>query len=198
MMKRYSDRWLANVSFAYNNAIDHWGSAAAYEDPTNIINWNGAEYAPQSTGSGIDNIYTNAKWLFKASGLYTFPWEINLGANMQYRQGYPFPQSVSITNRGGGVDDVNVLLDPLGETRLPNLFLVDMKVEKAFSFGPTIKFIPSVDVFNLGNANTVLSQRRNQYTFNATTGVGSTPTNANLVSSIVSPRVIRVGVRMTW
>jgi len=198
MMKRYSDRWLANVSFALNNAIDHWGSAAAYEDPTNIVNWNGADYAPQSTGSGIDNIYTNAKWLFKASGLYTFPWEINLGANMQYRQGYPFPQSVSITNRGGGVDDVNVLLDPLGETRLPNLFLLDMKVEKAFAFGASMRLIPSIDVFNLGNANTVLSQRRNQYTFNATSGVGSTPTNANLVSSIVSPRVIRFGVRMTW
>jgi hypothetical protein len=26
MAKRYSDRWMANASFAYNNAKDYWGS----------------------------------------------------------------------------------------------------------------------------------------------------------------------------
>ena len=32
-------------------------------------------YAPESGGSGIDNIYTNAKWLFKANGMYSLPWD---------------------------------------------------------------------------------------------------------------------------
>jgi hypothetical protein len=55
-----------------------------------------------------------------------------------------------------------------------------------------------VDFFNATNANTVQSRRRNQYTFNSTTLVGSSPANANFVSSIISPRVLRFGVRMTW
>jgi hypothetical protein len=55
-----------------------------------------------------------------------------------------------------------------------------------------------MDVFNLTNANTVLSRRRNQYTFNGTTAAGSTADNANLISSIISPRVIRFGLRVNW
>ncbi len=48
-----------------------------------------------------------------------------------------------------------------------------------------------MDLFNLTKAKTVLSRRRNQYTFNGT----STPDNANLISSIISPRVIRFGLQ---
>jgi len=45
----------------------------SYEDPTNIANLDGAQYAPVSSGSGIDNIYTNATWLARlteASGVF--------------------------------------------------------------------------------------------------------------------------------
>jgi hypothetical protein len=41
-------------------------------------------------------------------------------------------------------------------------------------------------------------RRRNQYTFNGTTAAGSTPDNANLISSIISPRVIRFGLQVNW
>jgi hypothetical protein len=62
--------------------------------------------------------------------------------------GVPFPQAINVTNRGNGVGDTLVLLDPLGE------LIVGFSI------------IPSMDVFNLTNTNTVLSRRRNQYTFN--------------------------------
>jgi hypothetical protein len=94
--------------------------------------------------------------------------------------GVPFPQAINVTNRGNGVGDTLVLLDPLGE------LIVGFSI------------IPSMDVFNLTNTNTVLSRRRNQYTFNGTTAAGSTPDNANLISSIISPRVIRFGLRVNW
>ena len=197
MVKRLADRWMANISYAYNDAQDYWGSTAAYEDPTNIEMLNGFEFAPESGGSGIDNIFTNAKWLFKASGLYTLPWDINVGGNLQYRQGYPYPLAMNVTNRGGSVGDTLVLLEPMGERRHPNLLYGDLKVERDFRVR-NMRFTPSIDVFNVGNANTVLARRRNQYTFNATTGVGSSPANAGLISGIVSPRVIRFGVRVNW
>jgi hypothetical protein len=50
-----------------------------------------------------------------------------------------------------------------------------------------MKVMPSMDVFNLGNVNTVLARRRLQ---------GAS--NANIISGIVAPRVIRFGVRVTW
>ena len=198
MTKRYSGRWMANVSLALNDAKDYWDSPAAYEDPTNILNTTGYEFAPESGGSGIDNIYTNSKWLVKASGMYSLPWwGVNVAGNAQFRQGYPFPRAIQVTNRGGGLGNVNVLLDPLGETRLPNVAMFDLRVDKVFQFGG-MRVIPSMDIFNLSNENTVQSQRRIMYSYNHGTGVGSSPANANLISSIISPRIIRFGVKVNW
>jgi hypothetical protein len=45
----------------------------------------------------------------------------------------------------------------------------------------------SLDVFNLTNGNTILAERRQQNS-----------TNANTVSAILAPRVIRFGVRLTF
>jgi hypothetical protein len=184
--KRYSSRWGANVSFAYNDAVENYASANAYEDPTNIDKLNGGQFAPESGGSGIDNVFTNAKWLFKASGLYTAWWDIGIAANFQYRQGFPFPQAVQSPTRANGAGRANVLLDTMGDVRFDDLYVLDLKVDKAFRFG-TFRIIPSLDIFNATNANTVLARRRIQ---NAA--------NGNYISGIVAPLVMRFGVRVNW
>ena len=196
--KRFANRWMGNASFAYNDAQDYWDSPDSYEDPTGIYQLHGFEYAPQSGGSGIDNIYTNSKWLVKASGMYALPWYgINVAGNANLRQGYPFPRAMQVTNRGGSLGTATVLLDPLGDVRLPNVAMFDFRVDKVINIGG-LRMIPSMDVFNLTNANTVQSQRRIMYSYNHSTGVGSSPSNANLISSIISPRIIRFGVRVNW
>ena len=58
-----------NVSYSYNDAPQHYDSANAYEDPTNIDRLNGGQYAPESTSSGLGNVFVNAKWIFRASGV---------------------------------------------------------------------------------------------------------------------------------
>lgn len=184
--RRYANNWMMSTSYAYNSAVDHWDSPNAYEDPSGIYNYNGAQFAPQSGGSGIDNIFTNAKWLFKASGLYTLPYEINLSAFFNARQGYPAPLYVQTNNRPFSAGRASMILDPMGENRLPNFWTIDFKIEKAFSFRQ-VRIIPSMDVFNLSNSNVVLAVRRLQ-----------TASNANNVSAIIAPRVIRFGVRATW
>jgi hypothetical protein len=187
LSKRYSDRWMGSFSYAYNDAIDTWDSPAAYEDPTNIAQTSGAQFAPESGGSGIDNVFTNAKWLLKATGMYTLPlWNINVAGNFSSRQGYPFPQAVRIASRANRAATVDVLLDPLGDVRLSSFSMMDFRLDKEFSFG-TMRVIPSMDVFNILNSNTVLARRRLQEA-----------TNANDISGIVAPRVIRFGVRLNW
>jgi hypothetical protein len=185
--KRMSNRWSANVSYAYNDAVDYWDSANAYEDPSNIEQQNGAQYAPEQTGSGITGIFTNAKWLFKASGLWNTPlWAINLSAFYNSRQGFPFPQSILSPNRINGAGQVQVLLDDLGDVRNDTLQTLDLRIDRPFTFGRT-RLTPSMELFNLTNVNTVLSRNRNQ-----------AATNANQISGIVAPRVIRFGVRVTF
>ena len=56
--KRYSNRWMMSASYAFNTAVEHYDSANAYEDPTNIDKRDGAQFAPESGGSGIDNVFT--------------------------------------------------------------------------------------------------------------------------------------------
>jgi hypothetical protein len=205
LTKRYSDRWMANASFAYNNAKDYWDSPRAFEDPSNIENTHRAEFAPESGGSGIDNIFNSARWLTKANGLYTLPWwDINLAGNLQFRQGYPFPTGINVTNRtipgsnaAGGVGDTFIYYEPLGDVRLENVFSTDFRIDKSFTIG-TVRFVPSMDIFNVGNINTILARRRTMFSYNVGTGAGSSPANANDISGIVAPRVIRFGVRVVW
>ena len=53
--------------------------------------------------------------------------------------------------------------------RLPNLFVADFRVDKAFNFGG-MRIIPSMDIFNLTNSNEMLSRRRTQYSYTAIDG----------------------------
>ena len=185
--KRYSNRWMADVSYAFNNAKDYWDEVNGIEDLTNLSNLNGYQYAVEAGGSGIDNVFVNAKWLFKASGMYSFPWDINVAANYNARQGYLFPQAVLSPTRANRVGTVNVLLEPYGESRLDMLQTLDFNASKSFRLFNRVSLKGSVDVFNVGNVNTVLSRRRIQ---NAS--------NANFVSGITAPRVIRFGIRMSF
>ncbi|MBI4477247.1 MAG: hypothetical protein HY654_08750, partial [Acidobacteria bacterium] len=188
LSKRHSHGWSASASFAYNDAVNNYRSPASYEDPTNIDKWDGAQFAPESGGSGIDNIFTNAKWLVKISGIYTVPrFGINLAANSNFRQGYPFPQAVRTPSRANAAGVADVLLDPLGDVRHPNVAVVDFRADRPITLGGSKRVVPSIEIFNLGNVNTVLARRRLQ-----------AASNANLISGIVAPRVIRFGMRINW
>jgi hypothetical protein len=185
--KRMSHRFSANASFSYNDAGVSYDSPAAYEDPTNIENLNGAQYAPESSSSGLGNVFVNAKWIFRASAVVQAPLGINLAAFYNARSGYPFLQAIQTPTRPFSAGQATVYLDPLGDNRLPNFQTVDFKIDRSFTLFNKVRVVPAIDVFNLMNGNTQLSVRGTQ---NAS--------NANSVSSILAPRVIRFGARIAW
>ena len=186
--KRHSHRWSMNASFAYNDAVDVFDSPASYEDPTCVIDQcpGRQTYAPEAGGSGIDNVFINAKWLVKLSGTYSLPYGISLGANLNSRQGYPFPQAIRTPDRANSGGQADVHLDPLGDTRQPAFTQIDFRVDKRIMFR-TIELKPTFDVFNATNANTVLARRRLQAS-----------DVANEISGIVAPRVARFAIQVRW
>ena len=145
--KRLSHHWLMNTSFAYNSTIVNFGSfpgsqpsiasATISEDPTNRSLRDGYQYDYLTAGSGVGNVYVNAKYLFKVSGMYQAPLGINLSAFYNARQGYPQEISVQTPSRANGVAQVDVLLNPVGETRLPNYQNIDFHVERPVHVGAT-------------------------------------------------------------
>ena len=185
--KRMANRWSMNASYAFNDAAETY-ETSALEDPTCVQNLcpGTNEYAPESAGSGIGNVFQNSRWLVKVNGRVQLPWEFNLAANMQSRQGFPFPQSIITPNRANGGGQAQVQLDPMGEVRYENTFGMDLRLDRTFRFG-TVSLIPALDVFNLTNANTVAAQNRQQ-----------AAANANQISGILAPRVMRVGITARW
>ena len=102
------------------------------------------------------------------------------------RQGYPFLQGINIAARPNRAPATAVILDPIGEVRLPNFATVDFKVDRSFN-ARGVRWQPSFDMFNVMNANIVMGQRTNQ---NAS--------NANRVFGILSPRIARVGLTVIF
>ena len=186
-----SHHWLMNTSYAFNSTIVNNGFAGAgantvSEDPTNLATRNGYQYDYATSGSGLGNVYVNAKWLFKLSGLVNLPADVNVSAFYNARQGYPFEASIQSPSRANGAGIATILLDGVGENRLPNYQNIDFHVERPVHVG-TVRLVPALDVFNISNSNTIQALQRTQN--------GST---ANNISAVLAPRVARIGVRVTW
>src|SRR6185436_13542224 len=172
--------------------IEDYDSPAAYEDPTNIVQRNGFQYAPSGGiggggGSNLGGIPINAKWIAKLNGSYRLPFDVNVAATADMRQGYPFLQAINIASRPNRAAAVAVPLDPVGDIRFPNFATMDFRVDRAFTVVGGAKLVASFDMFNMFNANTVMGQRANQ---NAA--------NANQVFGILAPRIGRVGLMLTF
>ena len=189
--KRLSNRWMARVGVALNNAREH------FDDRAGMINTNGnptptateplkngGQFAPQSGGSGSGTIYINAKWQFNANAMYQAPLGIEVSANVFGRQGYPFPIVVSGTGPALGADSaLSVLVSPEIDTfRYPNLWNTDVRAARNFRFSQAnLRLI--LDVFNVFNANTPLVRVNNV-----------TSRNFNALAQNLSPRIARVGL----
>ena len=195
--KRLSNHWLMNTSFAYNSTIANFGpNSMAFAsqttgnptpgDPTNVSMRNGYQWDYATSGSGVGNVYVNSKWLYKLSGMYQLPADVNVSAFFNARQGYPYERTVTSPSRANGAGTVAVLLDPIGSVRLPNYENLDFHIERPVKAG-TVRLIPALDVFNVFNANTIQAERGTQNS-----------ANANYIQAILAPRVLRAGVRVTW
>jgi hypothetical protein len=196
IVKRLSNKWMGRAGFSWNNAREHFASAAGLYDtngnPTPTLTEplkNGGQFAPQSAGSGAGNIYTNAKWTFNVNGLYQAPYGIEVSGNVFGRQGYPFPLFRQGSTPALGVDSgLSVLITPqIDYLRYNNLWDTDLRVARAFK--PQIGQNASLnirligDVFNAFNANTVLVRGNN-----------ITSSSLNVIAQNLSPRIFRVGL----
>jgi len=212
MQKRLSNKWFMRGNFGYQDWKQNAGSGACI-NPTNLLDGTfggscpGSDImvAPTGTGSGaFGNVFVNSKWNFNVSGLYQLPWNFNLGANFFGRQGYPFIQWVRI-NTGDGLGTQNVVVSPLDRQRNPNVYNLDLRVEKVLEVRP-LQISLSIDVFNVLNDGTVLQRQGNIGTCKATacTGTTASPSNFtpnatyNRITQLQSPRVVRAGARVSF
>ena len=198
--KRMSNHWMGRFGFATTSWNEYFDAPDAIADPTRspyassgFANLtlagplqNGGPVVVRSSGSGKSSIYLlPPKYQLTANGLYEFPWGINAGGNLVFRQGYGEPFYRDRVATGDPVTNLKTLLltNAVDQFRLDPVASFDVRAEKMFKFGTTSLAL-DFDVFNLFNAATVLG-----YQYNARV------TTYNTVQEIMQPRIARLGVR---
>ena len=177
--KRFSNKWLMNSSFTLNNTVINYPRVEDYStsaDPTNF------DYINGSDSSGLNG----ARWTAKLSGMYALPWNMSVAAFYNLRDGLQFNRTILTPNRTGSLGTVSVLIEPQGTSHYPTFSQIDLHWDKGFLFGQR-RIQLNVDAFNLSNAATVLARQTRQDF-----------AQANYVTSILAPRVVRFGLKVNF
>jgi len=203
-VKRMSDRWMARLAFSTNDHREYFTDPArAIEDPTpnpgnngnsNFTGYskrNGGLVVSDSSGVGKSDIYlVQPKYQLIANGAYEAPYGFTVAANMVTRQGYGMPFYALTDTSDPAVTQKEVLVvNDVGDFRLPAVTSFDFRIGKAFTFDRT-RLNVDLDVFNLTNQGTEL---RRQYDVTLTGATG-----ANQVLEVMNPRILRVGLRVNF
>jgi hypothetical protein len=175
--KRFGNRWLMNAGITWNSTIRHYegGPDVDYQDPTNVAQQDGY---PAGT--------LNARWVAKLSGMYQLPWGMSASAFVNLRDGFPLNRVVQTPSRTGGYGPIDVFVRSFASERYEWFRQVDLRLDKILKVGRT-KLIASLDCFNAFNEDIVLDRIERQ---NAS--------NANNVTEVLAPRVLRLGLRMQF
>jgi hypothetical protein len=183
--KRYSNRWQMSTALTIQKNPSFF--------PVGSTSFNNPTGEPFSQG-----ISTIAKYVFKANGSYTFPWDITASTNLNINQGAT--RTLLINGPGAvyggtggtisyGGNSNTLTQQNLNAVRFPPVRLLDAGVQKSIKLGGGSRRIKlMLDGFNLLNVNTIQAFASNNQS------------SASFVnpSTIVPPRVLRVGATFAF
>jgi hypothetical protein len=200
--KRLSHKWMMRGSVSYNDYKEDCGANSS-ANPTPSLSLPGAAYGGpaacaggqvvQNAGSGsgaFGNVYINSKWNANLNGLYSLPWDFNIGASLTARQGYAEPLQDRITGLPGGT--LNVVLNPVGQIRFANVYEFDLRIAKDFRFFNRTGLTISGDLFNAPNQRTILQRNVIILQNEASRSAGYR------IAELQSPRVWRLGAKFNF
>ena len=94
------------------------------------------------------------EWLGRLSGSYLFPYGLQTSANFEHRSGAPWARTALF--RGGlTIPSITLNVEPVGSQRLPDINLLDVRVEKRVNLPRRQQLQLQVNVFNATNINSV-------------------------------------------
>lgn len=197
--KRMSNRWMLRGNFTLQDWTQDVGPGLA--DPTiqrtaggvagtACPNCDGDQVIFQSTGSGSKgNVYINSKWAYSLTGVYQIPViETSLGFNLNERQGYALPYVFRVSGAPGEGFKNLIVPNEVDSFRNANVRELDLRLSKELRVS-RVGLTLSVDAFNVLNSNTIL-----QRDVTRVNGFAA----SNRVTEVLSPRVFRLGARLSF
>ncbi len=203
VVKRLSHGWSLRAGFAYNNWTQTVGPGAIV-NPNNLrggTNASGAVVEPAGEFFGNSGSFINAKWQFNVSGTLQLPLDITAAANFFGRQGFPTVYFVrAVLDDARGRQRIPLQIGQVSAYRNPDVYQLDLHVEKPFRIGKVFTITPSLDCFNVTNSHTVLQRIGFVGTYDAT---GDAPSfeevdNFNEPAERLSDRTFRAGMRISF
>jgi len=184
--KRFSasSPWLINGSFTYQDWRRYYPTRASYNSPNNIEQMDGnyAGYISGSSGGTDQSI--NPRWMGKMGFAVQVPWQINVGGTMIVRDGYILRQTYVDYDIDLEYNDSNpsIFTKAYGTDRLPVFFMLNLRVDKTLRIQNRVALTFSLDLFNVFNVNTTLSE---EDTVNRS--------NYGQIIQYTQPRILRLG-----
>jgi hypothetical protein len=202
LTRRMSGGWALAVSGAWNDSRGFYTARPATNsvgNPTPLDGTTGAQltspkdplvqggqiapFTPPFT-SGARS-FLNARWQLGATAAVRLPAAFEATATVLGREGAPSPY---VMTHSLGLDGTrSVLMTPRIDTiRLASLWNVDVRITRSIRVG-SIRVHVLGDLFNVLNADTALAKDRNLRSL-----------NFDRVSMRVSPRILRLGLRLSY
>ncbi|HEY2149959.1 MAG TPA: carboxypeptidase regulatory-like domain-containing protein [Vicinamibacterales bacterium] len=179
--KRATGRWSLSGSFSYrwnqDNSASYFGnSLRGLQDvatPNDLIN----------TDNGRYNFTT---WAFKVNGTYEAKYGIRITPSLRNQSGQPYGRTISAAAANGiNYGTARILVEPIDTHRQDNVTILDVRVEKAIKLGSQT-LSGFIDGYNLSNSNAAT---------NINWSSGATYLTP---STIIGPRLARIGVKFDW
>jgi hypothetical protein len=192
-----SNKWAANLALSYNDWTEDYaddnrvaiglangtgGGNPSASDTSPLVD--GGPVSILSGGSGKASFYSSFKWQLYADAVINLPASFSFSTAFFGRQGGVFP--TNITSTIGADGSQRILAGKLDDVRYDNLWNLDFRVARNSKIG-RVTITPSVELFNALNNDVVLSRARN---------AGSA--TLNRVEEVISPRIFRVGARLSF
>lgn len=201
--KRMANRWMLRGNVTLQDWQQNVGPDGVV-DPTRsrtgasgCESCDGSQVLVQSGGSGNKgNVWINSKWAYSMTGVYQIPFiETSLGLNLNGRQGYPVPYTWLVRGAAGEANKALLVPDETDSFRNDNVTTLDLRLAKEFRF-QRVGLTVSVDGFNMLNQNTILQRDANN--LNAAADSTTLRATRDRVTEVLSPRVFRLGARLSF
>ena len=180
--RRANDRWSFGAGFTHTLNREH---AAGYlQQPVRNGTYPVTPNDLINTGTGGRHEFTT--WTAKAHGTFIAPWDVRISPVLRHQSGQPFGRTFKTSTRQVRYATVTVLAEPVGAQRTDNLTVVDLRVEKRVRLMDGHQVAGFVDLFNALNANPEQNT------------VWSSGSSYGQPLSIVSPRIVMLGVKFEW
>ena len=163
---------------------------------------------PNNDFNRIGYLASDATILFKLGGIIDVWKGITFAPNFQHYTGYPETASYTVTsailaaNLGSGQtltqNTQNIFVEPPGWKRLPSANLLDLRISKIWTLHEHYRLEPEFDIYNLTNAGLVTAVQTSVTAGTATAGTGSVGSLFLNPTSVIPPRLFKLGFRFDF